>query len=195
MILTLLDSRSRKNRWQIFLVLLLLKMEDEYIAQIKEWIESFVIRYNLCPFARKVFIQDKIRYTTYVGNDLTDLANSFQDELLFLKRVSAQKVDTSFIILPHVLEDFSDYLDFIELANDLIFALDLRDYFQIASFHPDYQFAGTSYEDVTNYTNRSPYPLLHLLREESISEALLNYENPADIPARNMERMRQVFNK
>lgn len=162
------------------------------IQRTKNWIESFVINYNLCPFAKKPFIQDKIRYVLYEGTDLEELTALLEKELLFLENTSKTAVETTFLITPDLFEDFYFYLDYLELANDLIFALNLEGVLQIASFHPDYQFGGTEKTDVTNYTNRSPLPLLHLLREDSLAEALAHYEEPESIPERNMEMMRKL---
>lgn len=168
-------------------------MVVDYQKITKDWINNFVIRYNLCPFAKKPFVQDTIRYALYEGTDWEDLALLFQKEATFLKNSSNSSTETTIIIIPHALNDFNDYLDFLAFANRLIFALRLDGVLQIASFHPDYQFDGTEKMDVTNYTNRSPFPLLHLLREESVTQALAHYDEPESIPERNMETMKRVF--
>ncbi|MEM1124732.1 MAG: DUF1415 domain-containing protein [Bacteroidota bacterium] len=156
------------------------------------WIADFVIRYNLCPFAKKPFIQQQIRYVAFEGTDLSELAILLQQELIALATNENEGMDTSFIILENVLTDFNDYLDFLEIANDLIFALRLEGVVQLASFHPKYQFADTAVEEVTNFTNRSPLPMLHLLKESSIEEALRYYEIPENIPERNQRMMREL---
>jgi len=163
------------------------------IETTKKWLSEFVIHYNLCPFAKKPFVQDKIRYVPYVETSLDELAILVQQELLYLADVPKATAETSIIILPNVLADFYAYLDFLEAANSLIFALRLEGVLQIASFHPDYQFAGTHKSEASNFTNRSPYPLLHLLREDSITEALAHYDEPETIPQRNMELMYQLL--
>ncbi len=165
---------------------------NSYIHKSKKWIASFVIPLNLCPFAKKPFVNNKIRYILFEKGDLEDLALLLEQELLFLAVTSPKEIETSFIILPHHLSDFYFYLDFLDVANQLIFALRLEEILQIASFHPDYQFAGTTFDDVTNYTNRSPYPMLHLLREKSITDALKNYDQPEVIPQRNKAMMRRL---
>ena len=159
----------------------------------KNWINDFVIHYNLCPFAKKPFVQNTIRYALYEGVDWEELGLLFQREATFLKNTSNSSTETTIIIVPNALNDFNDYLDFLAFANRLIFALRLEGVLQIASFHPDYQFDGTTKEEVTNKTNQAPFPLIHLLRESSVEEALAHYDEPESIPERNMETMRRVF--
>ena len=164
-----------------------------YIQETKNWIDSFVIQYNLCPFAKKPFVQDTIRYVIYEGEDWEELGLILQKELGNLEKTPKNTTETTIIIIPAALSDFNDYLDYLAFANRLIFALRLDGVLQIASFHPDYQFAETEYSDVTNFTNRSPFPLLHLLREESVEQALAHYDEPESIPEKNMETMRRLF--
>ncbi len=165
-----------------------------HIQQTIDWIANFVIQLNLCPFARKPFQQEKIRYVLYEGTDLEELTLLLLKELNHLASTPAKKIETTFIIHPHLLQDFYAFNDYLEVTNHLIFAARLEGVLQIASFHPDYQFEGVEKDDVTNYTNRSPYPMLHLLREASIEYALEHYENPEGIPERNMEVMRSLGN-
>ena len=162
------------------------------IQQTKNWITSFVVQLNLCPFAAYPFNNNTIKYVVYEGQDLIELIDLLEKELIFLTKKPVSEVETTLIIHPELLNDFYDYIDFLDIVNQRIFALDLEGVLQIASFHPDYQFGGTEKEDVTNYTNRSPYPMLHLLREDSIEVALESYENPAEIPERNMETMARL---
>lgn len=166
---------------------------SNYIADTKKWIETFVIQHNLCPFAKKPYLQNTIRYEIYEGTDWEELGIRFQNEALYLKNTPKSTTETTILIIPNALNDFNDYLDFLAFANRLIFALRLDGVLQIASFHPDYQFDGTTKEDVTNFTNRSPFPLLHLLRAESVEGALAHYAEPESIPERNMETMRRLF--
>jgi len=168
---------------------------NRFINQTKDWIESFVIQHNLCPFAKKPFVQDTIRYVVYEGTDWEELGLIVQKALKNLENTPQTTIETAIIIIPNALNDFNDYLDYLAFANRLIFALRLDGVVQIASFHPDYQFAETEHSDVTNLTNRSPFPLLHLLREESIEQALEHYEEPESIPERNMQTMRRLFDK
>lgn len=166
-----------------------------YIQETKNWIDSFVIQYDLCPFAKKPFVQDTIRYVLYEGLDWEDLGHLMQKELLLLKNTPKTTTETTILIIASCLNDFNDYLDYLAFVNKLIFALHLEGVIQIASFHPDYQFEGTDEKEVTNYTNRSPFPIFHLLREESIETALAYYENPESIPERNMKRMKELRRK
>ncbi len=162
------------------------------IEQTKHWISSFVVKLNLCPFAAYPLQNDQIRYVVYGGEDLGDLVNLLDKELKLLQYSDNKEIETTLIIHPKVLNDFFDYNDFLAVANQRIFALELEGELQIASFHPDYQFGGTDKDDVTNYTNRSPYPMLHLLREESIEVALEHYEAPEHIPENNMITMQKL---
>ena len=162
------------------------------IEQTKHWISSFVVKLNLCPFAAFPLKNDQIRYTVYEGEDLGDLINLLDKELKLLQLSNPKEVETTLIIHPKLLNDFYDYNDFLEIANQRIFALELEGELQLASFHPDYQFGGTEKDDVTNYTNRSPYPMLHILREESIEIALENYEDPEAIPENNIATMNRL---
>ena len=164
----------------------------EIIQNTRKWISNFVVKLNLCPFAKYPLENDKIRYVVYEGTDLEELLKLCKKETEFLLAAEAEVLETTFLIHPNVLIDFYTYNDFLTIVNQLIFALDLEGVIQIASFHPDYQFAGTTTEDVTNYTNRSPYPMLHLLREDSIAQVLATYKQPELIPIKNMEKMRQL---
>src|SRR5688572_19763523 len=145
-------------------------MDDQQVlAQTRAWISSMVIGLNLCPFAQRVFQGDKIRYTVIQTISKQDLLKTLEEELQKLVGVSSEEIETTLIIHPQTLTDFLEYNDFLDDCDTLIRNLGLRGIVQIASFHPEYQFAGTRKDEVENYTNRSPYPMLHLLREESIT--------------------------
>jgi len=156
----------------------------------RRWISSVVIGLNLCPFARPVFEGDKIRYVVSDAGDEATLLKDLADELEALACSPVSRVETTLLIHPRVLRNFLDYNDFLGVAERLVLDLGLRGTIQIASFHPDYQFAGTDPEAVENYTNRSPHPMLHLLREESISQVASDPAGLLDIPLRNVETMR-----
>jgi len=158
----------------------------------KNWIEFLVIGYNLCPFAKHPFVRDRIRYRVSDASEEEALAETLVQEALFLSEVSPEELETTLIIHPQILNRFSGYLDFLARAEWLLQQCGLEGVIQIASFHPDYQFEETTREAPENYTNRSPYPMLHLLREESIETALRHYEHPEQIPQRNMETMRRL---
>lgn len=164
----------------------------DHIKVTKNWIESLVINLNLCPFAKLPFNKNTIRYVVEENEHTASLRRTFLSELLKINETPAEKVETTLIIHPNCLRDFYDYLDFLEEANQLIDTSGMSGIIQVASFHPDYQFGGTQKNDVENYTNRSPFPMLHLLREDSIEKALAHYPNPAFIPERNIETMNNL---
>jgi len=164
----------------------------EIIQKTSKWISDFVVKLNLCPFAKSPLENDKIRYVVYEGTDLEELLQLCEKEAKFLLAADTALLETTFLIHPNILNDFYTYNDFLSIVNQLIFALDLEGLVQIASFHPDYQFAGTTPEEVTNFTNRSPYPMLHLLREEQIEQALGTFKQPELIPIRNIDKMRNL---
>ena len=150
---------------------------SDYIAHTKQWLADFVIGLNLCPFAQKPFSRDKIKYVLFEANDEQALMQLFLEEAFSLSRSLPEEIETSLIIHPNCLSDFSSYLNFIQVLENLLVQGGLEGILQIASFHPDYQFAETKPEDVENYTNRSPYPMIHLLREESIEKALEHFDH------------------
>ena len=166
--------------------------QEAEIAATRRWIFAVVIGLNLCPFARRVFESDRIRYVVTDVQDEEGLLGVLTDELRTLVAAPRTSVETTLVIHPNALADFLDYNDFLATADDLIRDLRLRGVIQIASFHPHYQFAGTSPDAVENYTNRSPFPMLHLLREESISEVAGDPDELLKIPERNIETLRRL---
>lgn len=165
---------------------------ETVIAAIQQWIEKAVIGLNLCPFAKAVYVKEQIRYVVSTATDTDALLAELRSELLHLQESDQQQVDTTLLILPDVLEDFFDYNEFLDAADALIDACDLQGEIQIASFHPDYQFADSLPDDIENYTNRSPYPILHLLRESSIDRAVEAYPDAESIFEKNMETLRRL---
>ena len=163
------------------------------LSKVKEhtlqWIENVVIGYNLCPFARKVIFKKQVRFTISDADDYEGLIETIRDELLLIQATPSTKIDTTLIIHPFFLTDFDDYWQFIAVVEELVAALHLSDEIQIASFHPQYIFYGTTSDDAENYTNRSPYPMIHLLRTESVAQALAHYDHPEEIPSRNIDTM------
>jgi len=147
---------------------------------------------NLCPFAKAVHVKEQIKYVVSEATTVEQLLEDLAQELEFLAEVSREKTDTTLLIHPDVLNDFLDYNDFLELADQLLEDLDLDGELQIASFHPQYQFAGTDIDDVTNFTNRSPYPTLHLIREDSIDEAVKAFPEAEAIFETNMQTMEKL---
>jgi uncharacterized protein len=158
----------------------------------RRWIASVVIGLNLCPFARRVFEGDRVRYAVSDAADEQTLLNDLAGELRALDAAPAAGVETTLLIHPHALADFLDYNDFLGDAEQLIADLGLEGTVQVASFHPDYQFAGTDRDAAENYTNRSPYPMLHLLREDSVSRAAEGPDDLLAIPERNVETLRAL---
>ncbi|SET41408.1 DUF1415 domain-containing protein [Marinobacter segnicrescens] len=153
----------------------------------RQWVEKVVIDLNLCPFARRELVNNRIRFTVTGAQTPDALLMELQHELLRL--TDDDSIETTLLIHPEVLRDFPDYNDFLDVADGLVQLLELEGVLQIASFHPQYQFAGTTENAVENYTNRSPWPMLHLLRESSLERAIASYPDTADIPARNIERV------
>ncbi len=158
--------------------------DSAVIAQTTQWINSVVIGCNFCPFAAKAVLRKSIRYVVLQETTLESALETLVDELNFLDRT--EDIETSLLIFPKHFSDFEDYLDLVELAENLSIEQGYEGVYQIASFHPDYCFEGADADDPANYTNRSPYPMLHLLREDSISKALDHYIDPEGIPERNI---------
>ena len=165
---------------------------EQQLAATRRWLERAVIGLNLCPFAKAVHAKGQIRYVLSDAEDPRDLLEQLAEELLLLRDTPAEQTDTTLLIHPQVLADFLDYNDFLGDADALVADLGLDGVIQVASFHPDYQFADTEPDDITNCSNRSPYPTLHLLREDSVSRAVAAYPDPGIIVERNMETLRNL---
>lgn len=156
------------------------------------WLERAVIGLNLCPFAKGVHLKQQIRWVVSESTDATALRVELRRELEWLRNTPADETDTTLLIHPYVLGEFADYNDFLDLADETLEELGLIGVVQIASFHPDYQFAGTAPDDIDNFTNRTPHPTLHLLRESSIDRAVAAFPDAADIYERNIETLRRL---
>lgn len=156
------------------------------------WLERAVIALNLCPFAKGVHTKAQIHYVVSPATDGRELLQDLQRELEALAEISPEKRDTTLLMAPACLEDFLDFNDFLEVVDELIDALDLGGILQVASFHPQFQFAGTEAGDVTNCTNRAPYPTLHLLREDSIDRAVEAFPEAEEIFERNIEVLEKL---
>lgn len=166
--------------------------EKAIIAATRRWIRDMVIGLNLCPFARRVFEADKIRYVVTDVKTQAGLLEVFAGEVALLGSGDLAGIETTLLIHPGVLGNFLDYNEFLDLAEQAIADLGMEGVLQVASFHPDYQFANTAPDDVENYTNRAPYPMLHLLREESISAVADDVDELFEIPERNIETLRSI---
>ena len=156
------------------------------------WLERAVIGLNLCPFAKGVHAKGQIHYVVSAAIDGAALVQDLRRELVDLAATSAQVRDTTLLVAPDCLHEFLDFNDFLAVADALLEELGLDGTLQIASFHPQFQFAGTAADDVTNCTNRAPYPTLHLLREDSIDRAVQAYPEAEAIYERNMEVLEQL---
>lgn len=161
--------------------------EDIVIADTVRWLEKAVIGLNLCPFAKSVHVKGQIHYVVSQATDAESVAMDLHRELEALAEISPEKRDTTLLILPQALQDFLDFNDFLEIADAMVEELDLGGILQVASFHPMFQFEGTDVDDVTNCTNRAPYPTLHLLREDSIDKAVEAFPEAEMIYERNMK--------
>ena len=166
--------------------------EESVIALTRRWIEKAVIGLNLCPFAKPTFANDLIRYCVSAAESTDALRVELVSELNSLQAADPREVETTLLIHPCVLGDFAEYNAFLDAADAAVAELGLIGALQVASFHPRYQFSGTDPDDIENYTNRSPYPMLHLLRESSIERAVAAMADPAEIYERNIETMRRL---
>ncbi len=156
------------------------------------WVERFVIGLNLCPFAGAVAAQGRVRYTVSAARDIDVLYNDLLTELMLIIEADPAVVETTVLVHPLVLQDFEQYLDFLEIVEEALEDADLEGVLQVASFHPEYLFEGVDADDVSHYTNRSPYPMLHILREDSLTGAIDSHPDPDGIPARNVEKLREM---
>jgi uncharacterized protein len=164
--------------------------DDEVVARTSRWVNDFVIGLNLCPFAKAVQAKGQVRYVVTHAKSGVRLLEELQRELTTLQAADPVELDTTLLIHPDVLEDFYDYNDFLSEVDDLLQELELEGELQVASFHPAYCFAGSATDDAANCTNRSPYPMLHLLREDSVTRAVEAFPDTAAIPERNVELLR-----
>jgi len=165
---------------------------DDPIAATRLWLERIVIGLNLCPFAKAVYVKDQVRIVLSDATTPEALVEELAEELVLLRDTPAEQIDTTLIVHPQVLTDFLDYNDFLDNADAAIEALDLQGILQVASFHPDYQFDGVAADDASNYTNRAPYPTLHLLREDSVARAVDVYPDPDVIVERNIQTLDRI---
>ena len=166
--------------------------EQQAVALTRAWIEHAVIGLNLCPFAKPVHVKQQIAYHVSTARTEDELAQDLLQAMQSLLATSADETDTCLLIHPWVLQDFMDYNDFLDIADSLLAEADLVGVLQIASFHPDYQFAGTKADDITNSSNRSPFPMLHLLREASLDKATDAMPDASDIVDRNLATLRAL---
>jgi hypothetical protein len=162
---------------------------EQAIEETQRWLERAVIGLNLCPFAKAVHKKGQVRYVVSEATQPLQLHADLVRELELLRDTDPEAVDTTLLIHPHVLDDFLDYNEFLEVADDTVADLDLEGEIQVASFHPAFQFEGTAPDDISNYTNRSPYPTLHLLREASIDRAVAAFPDASKIFEANVDTL------
>jgi len=168
----------------------MVERSEKIIAQTKHWLEQVVIGLNFCPFARPVFEQGKIHYQV---SDAQSLECCLEDLIVEAERLDKQnEIETTLLIYERALQGFEDFLDVVEIANDLMVEQGYEGVYQLASFHPDYCFAESDENDPANYTNRSPFPMLHLIREQSLEQALAHYKDPENIPDANVQLAREL---
>ena len=159
------------------------------IAQTKKWLQSVVVAHNYCPFAKREIDKGSVRYQVQHESGFNNLLETIIKECIWLDQYA--ETETTLIVLASGFENFNSFLDLITIAEDLLVKQGYEGVYQLASFHPDYCFQGAEENDPANYTNRSPFPMLHLIREASIQIALENYPSPEDIPERNIEYARK----
>lgn len=164
----------------------------DYVELTRRWVDRFVIAENLCPFAAPALRDQPLRVVVNESSDVDTLAAAVLEEMDALQSAPEHELVTSVLVMPNALADFEDYLDFAALADELLESSGLEGVLQIATFHPQYCFADVRANDVSNYSNRSPFPMLHFLREAALTRALENYPDPEAIPERNIEHLRSL---
>ena len=167
-------------------------LERRAVAETRAWLEHVVIGLNLCPFAKAVAVKGQVRYAVTGATDAAALRESLRAELARLSEADAAEIDTTLLICPRALPDFEDYNDFLDEADALLAEMELDGVIQVASFHPDYRFADADPEDVTNATSRSPWPMLHLLREDSVERAVAAIPDPQEIVDANIRTLHRL---
>ncbi len=166
-------------------------MNNELIIEsVQCWVDKFIVELNLCPFAKREIVKNRVRYVATDADTEEQLLVALETELEFLSESTS--TETTLLIHAKVLNDFYDYNQFLDIADGLLKEMNLEGVFQIASFHPQYQFGGTETNEAENYTNRSPYPILHLLREDSLEQAIAEHADVDQIPVRNIELMKEL---
>jgi hypothetical protein len=166
--------------------------DESIVVATRRWVERAVIGLNLCPFAKAVQVKDQVRYVVSRADTPEALLETLMEELQYLADKDPEQVDTTLLIHPFVLNDFLDFNEFLDVADAAVEDMSLDGELQVASFHPDYQFADTHPNDIANYTNRAPYPILQLLREDSIDRAVEAIPDAADIFEKNIDTLENL---
>ncbi|MFL3653633.1 MAG: DUF1415 domain-containing protein [Halioglobus sp.] len=167
-------------------------MTDNAELHVRRWLYDFVVGLNLCPFARPLLGAANLRIVICEGSQIVDLRSVLLQELDLLQRNSEQDIATTLVAFPQALRNFEDYLQFFDEAQDLLLESCLDGVVQLASFHPQYRFAGEAPEAASHFSNRAPYPLIHLLREDMISRALEHVDDPSQIPDGNIQTLNTI---
>ena len=163
--------------------------KEAIIQQSRSWVERFVIGLHLCPFAKRPYDKDQVRFAVCFENEAEAQLMAFWEEIELLIKTPKEKISNTILIFPNGLGSFENYLDLYYLSENLLIDQNKNDQFQLASFHPDYQFENTKKDDLTNYTNRSPFPFIHILRIKEVAEAIDNYPGIEKVPERNKEKL------
>lgn len=166
--------------------------DENSIVQTRRWVEEIVLRHNFCPFAHKPARSGAIRYAASPARAEQNLVDDLIAELCLLRDTDPATLETTILVAPFVLADFLAYNEFLDIVDSLLDELALEGVIQVASFHPQYQFADLTPDDVRNYTNRSPYPLFHFIREDSVAHARATYPDVESIPTRNMAYLEKL---
>ena len=168
------------------------QLAQQQMERTKQWLEDVVVGLNLCPFAKPVVKAKSLRYALSHGTQADELLSFFCAELDYINRADELKTATTIVVLPNCLGDFYDYLDFLAACEHKLKECELEGVFQLASFHPHYLFAGVEEDDISHYTNRSPYPMIHIIRESQMSRVLAKHPNPDAIPERNIALLKSM---
>jgi hypothetical protein len=166
--------------------------DDEVLSQTRHWLEAAVIGLNLCPFAKAVYVKNQVRLVVSHARHADDLLEELDRELDLLVATPAEQIDTTLLIHPTLFEDFLDFNDFLEIAEDVVDEHDLSGVVQLASFHPGFQFDGTEPDDMGNFSNRAPFSILHLLREESVERAVASFPQAETIFEQNIATLEKL---
>lgn len=169
-----------------------LSSDEQMLSLTVRWLERAVIGLNLCPFAKSVHVKGQIHYRLSHATQKQELLQVLQEELQALQATDPAVRDTTLLVLPDCFPDFLDFNDFLQDADDVLYTLGLDGTLQIASFHPRFQFAGTTEDDITNFTNRAPFPVLHLIREASIARAVEAFPDAEMIYEKNMRTLEDL---
>lgn len=168
-------------------------LTDEHVlAATREWVEKAVIGLNLCPFAKAVYVKDQVRIVVSHARHLDAFLDDLDRELLLLRDTPAEQIDTTLLVHPTLFPDFEVFNDFLNVVDDVVAEHELEGVIQVAPFHPAFQFEGAAADDITHFSNRSPYPVLHLLREESVDRAVASGDDAETIVERNTQTLRTL---